>query len=114
ASLLPPRSPSFRCCSSWAMRLHAAENVASWTQQQTCPALPEFVIDGKTGLLVHQGDVEALATALDRLLRDSALRNALSREAVDSAKHRFSTSQMIDRHLEVFDRLVEERPRSQV
>jgi glycosyltransferase involved in cell wall biosynthesis len=36
--------------------------------------LPEVVLDGKTGLLVPPGDIDALATAISRLLADSALR----------------------------------------
>jgi glycosyltransferase involved in cell wall biosynthesis len=36
--------------------------------------LPEVVLDGKTGLLVPPGDVDALTTAMSRLLADSALR----------------------------------------
>jgi glycosyltransferase involved in cell wall biosynthesis len=36
--------------------------------------LPEVVLDGKTGLLVPPGDIDALADAVSRLLADSALR----------------------------------------
>jgi glycosyltransferase involved in cell wall biosynthesis len=36
--------------------------------------LPEVVLDGKTGLLVPPGDIDALADAMSRLLADSALR----------------------------------------
>lgn len=36
--------------------------------------LSEVVLDGETGLLVPPGDVDALATAMSRLLADSALR----------------------------------------
>ena len=37
-------------------------------------ALPELIADGETGLLVPPGDVAAFAAALERLIRDPALR----------------------------------------
>jgi glycosyltransferase involved in cell wall biosynthesis len=40
-------------------------------------AVPEIVMDGKTGVLVPPGDPETLAEALDGLLRDAALRKRL-------------------------------------
>lgn len=43
--------------------------------------LPEFVVDGETGLLVPPSDADALADALERLLRDDGLRNRLIDEA---------------------------------
>jgi colanic acid/amylovoran biosynthesis glycosyltransferase len=39
--------------------------------------IPEFVIDGETGLLVPQRDVEALANAMERLMVDEELRRRL-------------------------------------
>jgi glycogen(starch) synthase len=38
---------------------------------------PEFVDDGVTGLLVDPFDTDAVATALDRLLGDAALRRSM-------------------------------------
>ena len=35
--------------------------------------IPEVVVDGQTGLLVDEGDVQAMAAAMERLLQDSAL-----------------------------------------
>jgi colanic acid/amylovoran biosynthesis glycosyltransferase len=37
--------------------------------------IPELVRDGQSGLLVAPGDVNEMASAVDRLLRDAALRN---------------------------------------
>ena len=44
-------------------------------------AVPEVVLDGVTGLLVPPGDVDALAAALERILRDPALRDAMGERA---------------------------------
>jgi colanic acid/amylovoran biosynthesis glycosyltransferase len=43
--------------------------------------IPELVRDGETGLLVPQNDAAALATALERLLEDPALRVSLAARA---------------------------------
>ena len=40
-------------------------------------ALPEFIEHERTGLIVKPGDVEGLASALDRLIEDSDLRRRL-------------------------------------
>jgi len=45
------------------------------------PGLRESVQDGRTGVLVPHGDVEALAGAIGRLLRDHDLREHLGRQA---------------------------------
>lgn len=51
------------------------------------PGLREAVLDGKTGLLVPHGDIEALAGAIRRLVTDRALRLRLGEEA-----HRYAES----------------------
>jgi len=51
--------------------------------------IPEFVEDGRTGLLVPPGDEAALAAALDRLLGDAALRERLAGAGRAQAEARF-------------------------
>jgi glycosyltransferase involved in cell wall biosynthesis len=51
---------------------------------------------GETGLVVPPGDPAALAGALDRLLRDDALRRRLGENARARAHERFSTDAMMD------------------
>jgi glycosyltransferase involved in cell wall biosynthesis len=41
-------------------------------------AIPELIVDGETGLLVPPGDASALAAALERVIRDPALRARLA------------------------------------
>ena len=52
--------------------------------------LPDAVVDGETGLLVPAGDVAALRSALERLLRDVELRSRLGADARRRAADQFS------------------------
>ncbi|HET7467784.1 MAG TPA: glycosyltransferase family 4 protein [Candidatus Dormibacteraeota bacterium] len=52
-------------------------------------SIPEFVDDGVTGLLVREGDVPGLASALVRLLTDDETHARLSRSARAEALRRF-------------------------
>ena len=51
--------------------------------------IPELVEDGRTGLLVDSGDPRALADAMERLLRDPALRKQLAVSAKNKVEHSF-------------------------
>jgi glycosyltransferase involved in cell wall biosynthesis len=52
--------------------------------------VPEFVREDVDGLLVPPNDVEALARALETLLRDPVLRRALGRSALERVRSDFS------------------------
>lgn len=52
--------------------------------------IPEFVADGRTGLLVPPFDVPALAAALTRLVRDEAMRLRLADAGASQARECFS------------------------
>jgi glycosyltransferase involved in cell wall biosynthesis len=52
--------------------------------------IPETVADGDNGLLVPARDSAALATALERVLTDDALRARLGRRARASVEQRYS------------------------
>jgi glycosyltransferase involved in cell wall biosynthesis len=71
-------------------------------------AIPEIVVHGETGLLVPPGDVEGLAAALDRLLRDAPLRQHMGLLGLDRLETHFSVAQMIDKTIAVYA-LVNER-----
>jgi rhamnosyl/mannosyltransferase len=57
---------------------------------------------GVTGLTVPPGDVEALASALDELVRDEALRACLGPQAHQRVTTEFTVPRMVERTLEVY------------
>jgi len=57
---------------------------------------------GVTGLTVPPGDVEALASALDELVRDEALRACLGAQAHQRVTTEFTVPRMVERTLEVY------------
>lgn len=73
----------------WGISSIEAAACGTPTVASDAPGLRESVLDGETGLLVPHGDVDALADALERLIRDVDLRHRMSREAVAFSR-RFS------------------------
>ena len=61
--------------------------------------IPDWLIDGETGLLAPEQDVAAFARCLHRLLTDDALATALGRRAGQVVATRFSFARYLD-HLE--------------
>jgi len=59
----------------------------------------ELVVDGETGLLTPPGDADALATALERLIRDPETAASLGAAARRRAEERFSVREHVDRLL---------------
>ena len=70
---------------------------------------PEFVEDGRLGLVVDPHDTAALAGALDRLLADPALRDELGR-AGKRAVADFSWARIAGTYREVYGRAASARP----
>jgi len=52
----------------------------------TAGSIPEVVADGETGLLVPPGDVDALHAAIERLMQDGVLREALAARGLAFAR----------------------------
>ena len=66
---------------------------------------PEAVADKQTGYIVHVGDVEAMAERVERLARDRALYNRISKAAYARYKQRFTRERMIGKVVEVLESL---------
>lgn len=86
----------------WGISSIEAAACGTPTVASDAPGLRESVIDGETGLLVPHGDVEALTSALERLIRDPELRARMGAEARDFAR-RFSW----DASADDFERVLE-------
>lgn len=68
--------------------------------------VPELVVDGQTGLLAPAGDVEGLARAVLRLLREPPLAARLATDARSRVEQQFSLDTMVSRTEAVYARLL--------
>lgn len=69
----------------------------------TISSMPE--VAGEAALLVDPYDVEAIATAIDRLLSDSALRDSLIRQGIEQAA-RFTWDRTARQLRQIYDRML--------
>jgi glycosyltransferase involved in cell wall biosynthesis len=74
----------------------------------------EVVEDGVTGFLVPAGDVERLASALERLVGDRQLGERLGRAGRRRVEERFSLDSWRDAHLALYSGLLGARNRDGV
>jgi len=86
--------------------LAAGTPVVAWDS----PIYSQLIEPSVTGLLVPDGDVTALALALDRLLRDAALRASLA-ESGQALAREFDWSASAERLIAAVDRVYESPPR---
>ena len=84
-------------------------NVIVEAQSQRLPVVstpvsgvPELVSDGENGLLVPPDDPEALAAALERLIREPDLRRRLGAEGERRVRENFDADRQIDRLVGLF------------
>jgi L-malate glycosyltransferase len=68
--------------------------------------IPEVIEDNATGLLVEAGDADALARAVESLLRDPARRLAMGRAARLTARKRFSAEAIVPRYEALYRRVM--------
>lgn len=71
----------------------------------TVGGLPSMVDDGETGFLVAPRDIEALAAAITRLLKDPELRARLGAQAKRKAETEFAAEAVAAKTLAVYGRL---------
>lgn len=64
--------------------------------------IPETVDDGKSGILVLPGDVNALAEALVRLARDTSLREQMGRAGRAKASREFDAAEVAEQTLDLY------------
>jgi glycosyltransferase involved in cell wall biosynthesis len=66
-------------------------------------AIPEIVVDGKTGYLTAPGDAGSIAHRISQLLADPALRQLLGDAGRARARTEFSVAQMAEQTLAVYE-----------
>ena len=62
----------------------------------------EVVINGLTGILLPEKDVEGLAAAINRVLGDQLLREKLTRQAIDYSRKTFATKVLVDQQSDIY------------
>jgi L-malate glycosyltransferase len=67
--------------------------------------LPEVVVHGETGYLCPVGDVDGMAAAALRLLRDEELRRSFALAARRRAVEEFDQARVVDRYREIYQRV---------
>jgi N-acetyl-alpha-D-glucosaminyl L-malate synthase BshA len=72
--------------------------------------LPEVVEDGVTGFLRPVGDVEGMAEAICRLLREEDLRRGMGRRGRSSAIERFSREDIVKQYRELYQEVLAREP----
>jgi glycosyltransferase involved in cell wall biosynthesis len=64
--------------------------------------IPEAIVDGREGILVPPGDLDALAGGLRTLLTDPVRRRTLAAAALERGTREFTVQVMADRYLELY------------
>lgn len=72
--------------------------------------IPEVVVHEQTGLIARDGDAESLASQIERLLTDSALRDRLSRTGKEHVLRTHSPEAAIGRFLVIYDAVADHQP----
>jgi len=71
--------------------------------------IPEAIVDGREGILVPPGDLDALARGLRILLADRVRQRALGAAAAARARKEFTVQVMTDRYLDLYTQMSQRR-----
>lgn len=77
-----------------------------------CTAIPEYVANKKTGLLVPPANVNELAKAINYLLKKDKLRIEMGKRGKEKVKKEFNIEVYINRHIQLYKKLIN-HPRNQ-
>ena len=101
-SLAEPLGTSLLAAMAWGLPVLA---VASG-------GVPEYVVDGESGLLAPQPDLELFSARMLRLLSDESLRNTLGQKAKCSIAERFSADRMVENTIKVYEDVLSRKIRA--
>ena len=68
--------------------------------------IPDIIKDGETGLLVPEKDPEALADAIEKLLKDNELANRLAESGYKYVIENFTSSKIADKVLDIYSEVL--------
>ncbi len=71
--------------------------------------IKEVVIDGVTGILLPEKDIEGLAAAIKRIISDSELREKLTRQAFDYSQKTFATKVLVARQSAIYKDILKQK-----
>lgn len=67
--------------------------------------IPEIIKHNETGILIDVGDYEALAEAIEKLGKDSNLREKYISKSLSYIRHEFSLDRMVEDNLQIYKKL---------
>jgi glycosyltransferase involved in cell wall biosynthesis len=71
-----------------------------------CGELPKVI--GDAGMIVSEDDIEGWARSLEKLLDSNELRKDLGKRGFDRVKQHFTWNAVAQKHLEFFERLLDQ------
>jgi len=71
--------------------------------------IKEVIVNGETGILLPEKDVDGLVAAIKKLLSDNQFKTELIERSYNKIKERFSTETFIKQQVEVYDKILEEK-----
>ncbi len=70
--------------------------------------IPEFVVDGETGLIAPLGDETAMALCIEKLICEPALRAALGRNGRRAVEQNHTAARQAAEYMELYDKIIDQ------